>query len=72
MLLDVLEPQRHRMADQLAQHAAPPRQVADRSAFGFVDAEGEEPVELLATVVEDAERGIAGTGQLARDLEDPL
>ena len=34
-----------------------------------VDPAGEEALELLAALVEDAQRGVAGAGELARHLE---
>ena len=45
---DVAQAQRARMRDQLAEHAAPARQVADRALGPLVDAERQEAVELLA------------------------
>ncbi len=36
---------------------------------GLVDAVGDEALELVAVFVEHAERGVAGAGQFAGDLE---
>ena len=72
MHLDVGEPERVRMRDQLTQHATAARQVADGRGALLVDAEREEALELLAALVEDADGRVARAGQLARDLEHPL
>ena len=59
-----------RMRDQLAQHAAADREVADRLSFVLVEADGEEAREPIALVVQKAERGVAGPGQLLRGAEN--
>ena len=46
MRADVVEPQRARVVDQDAEHAAAARQVADRPVRLLVDADGEEALEL--------------------------
>jgi hypothetical protein len=38
----------------------------------LVHADGEKPLELLAPLIEDAERGVAGSGELARRVEHAL
>ena len=72
MRADVVQPQRPRVGDQDAEHAAPAREVADRAVGLLVDPGGEEALELLAALVEHADRGVARAGELARDLEQPL
>ncbi len=69
MAADVGQAQRPRLLDQQAEHAAAARQVADRPPRLLVDAVGDEALQLVAVLVEHAERGVAGTGQLAGDLE---
>ena len=69
VVADVGEAQRPRLLDQQAEHAAPARQVADRAPRLLVDAVGDEALQLVAVLVEHAERGVAGAGQLAGDLE---
>ncbi len=70
VLFDVAQPQRHRLANQLAEDPAATRQAADR-AFGLVaDAEVDEAFELGATGVEHAQCRVLGRGDLARRLHD--
>ena len=71
MPADVAQAQRLRVADEDAQEAAPAGEVADRAVGRLVDPGREEPLELPAVPVEDAERRITGPGQLASCLEDP-
>ena len=66
---DVGQPQHRRMLDQLAQDAAPAREGPDRLAFGLVDPDREEALQLGSRVAENAERRVAGAGQLAGALE---
>src|SRR5262249_26583494 len=66
---DVVQPQRLRVGDEQAEDAAPARQVADGLAGLGVDAAGDEALKLDATVVEDAQRGVAGAGHAPGDLE---
>ena len=72
MHADVSQPQRLRVLDQHAQNTVPPREVADPRTGGAVDPECKEPLEAVAAVVQDAERGIAGAGEIACGLEDGL
>ncbi len=65
----MLQAQRHRVADQLAEQAPAPGEVADCLAGLLVDARGDEPLQLGTAGVEDAQRRVAGPGQLARHLE---
>ena len=58
------EPEDLRVRDELAQHAAAEREVADDLAFVLVDADGEEARERIPLLVEEAERGVACPGQL--------
>ena len=69
MFADVGEPQRPRVRDQLAQHAASSRQSADVLAFGLVDPDREEALQLCAGGVQHAQRRVAGAGELACGLE---
>ena len=48
------------------------RQLADRALRLLVDTARQEPLELLALLVEDAERRVASARELTRGLEDPL
>jgi hypothetical protein len=57
------------MRDQLAEHASPPRQVADLVAIVLVDADRYEPLELGPRLVGHAKCGVARSGQLAGGLE---
>jgi hypothetical protein len=68
MLADVRQPQRTRIADEHAEDAAAARGFADRAHSSFVDPRSEEPREPL---VEHAERGVPGTGDLERRVEHP-
>ena len=71
MQRDVGQAQRLRTADELAEHPAAARKVADLRATGVVDPHREKALERLATLVEDAQRRVARVGELARDIEDP-
>ena len=42
----LVQPQRNRMRDQLAEHPSPLRQIADPFPILLVDAERDEPLEL--------------------------
>ena len=66
----VAEAQRHRVADQLAEDAMSARQRADPARRLLVDAEGDELGQLGPLLVEHAEGGVAGVGQLAGGAED--
>jgi hypothetical protein len=72
MVADVVEPQRRRMPDQLAEYAVPARRVADPLALDRVDTPGDEAPQLAAVVVEDPDRGVPSAGQLARDAQQLL
>ena len=72
MVADLGQAQRARLLDQQAEHAAPARQVADRPPRLLVDAVGDEALQFVAVLVEHAEGGVAGPGQLAGDLEHLL
>jgi hypothetical protein len=67
--VDVPQAQRHRLADQLAEDAAATGQVADLAPDLLVDADVDEAFEFAPAGVEDAERGIAGAGQLPRRID---
>ena len=69
---DIGQAQRLRIADEDAEDAAAARKVADRAVRRLVHPRREEPVELPATLVEDAERRVAGAGQLAGGLDHAL
>ena len=72
MRTDVREAERARVADEHAEDAAASGQVADRPERGGIDPGGQEALELAATRVEHAERGVPGAGELAGRLDDPL
>ena len=63
------EPEDPRVGDELAQHAAAVREVADDLALVLVDADRQEAREPVPLVVEDAERRVARPGQLLRGAE---
>ena len=60
------------VADQDAEDPAAARQVADRRMRLGVDARGDEALELRARRIDDAERRVAGPGQLGSRLDQPL
>ena len=71
VLGDVRHAYRLRLVDEQTQHAAAVRQLADlRVQFG-ADAVDDEVVQH-AVGTDHAERAVAGAGQLARRLHDPL
>jgi hypothetical protein len=69
MVAHVGHPKRARVADQHAEEAVASGQVADRAVGVRVDPAREEALELLAALVEDAQRGVARAGELTGDLE---
>jgi hypothetical protein len=69
---DVVEPERHGIADELSEHAAARRQRPDGLALALVDAQRDESLECGARRVEHAERGVPRACQLARGLHDSL
>ena len=69
MVADVGHAQRPRIADEDAEDAVPAGQVADRAVGVRVDPTGQEALELLAALVEDAQRGVARAGELSSHLE---
>jgi hypothetical protein len=72
MRADVLEPQRLRVVDEKAQHPAPARQGADLlPPLGF-DPDGQELLELLLPLVQDAESRVTRARELAGDVEHPV
>ena len=72
VLADVGQAKRLGVADQLAEDAAAAGKLADRAPRGLVDAGGEEAVELLALLIEDADGRVARSGQLAPGFEHAL
>ena len=72
MILDVAQPQRARIANQLPEHAAAPRQRADTASRLFVHADKEKALQLALFLVEDTERRVACAGELTCGLEQPL
>ena len=72
MRAHVAQAQRARVVDQHAQDAAAAGQVTDRAMRLLVDPTRQEPLELLAPVVEHSDRGVAGVGQLLRDIEQAV
>jgi hypothetical protein len=69
MIADIAEPQRHRIAGQLAEHAAAARQLTDRRAGLLVDPGEYEPFQFVAILVEDAKGRISGARQLTRNID---
>ena len=67
---DLVQAQRRRGADELAEDAVAARRVTDPPHRGLVETAGEEPLEAGARVVEHAQRRVARPGQLTRDVED--
>ena len=62
---DVVESQRFRVANQLAEYAVTAWQWPDAGALIVIDADEQEARELLLLVVQNADRCVAGPGQLA-------
>ena len=69
---DVRQTQRPRLADEHAEDAASPRQVADRPVGLVVDADGEKPLERRSLLVEHPERRVARARELASRVEHVL
>ena len=69
---DVRQPERLGILDEHPEDAVPLREITDPRAGGSVDPEGEELLEPVAAVVEDAQRGVPGAGEVAGSLEDGL
>src|SRR6476661_10766872 len=61
-----------RLGDEDPEDAVAARKIADGRVRGVVDADGEEALEALPTVVEHAEGRVPGAGQLACDLQHPV
>ena len=72
MRAHVGQPQRPRVGDQHAEHAAAVRQVADLRGGSPRRCRGEEPLEALPPLVEHADRRVARAGHLARRLQQAL
>jgi hypothetical protein len=68
----IVQAQRRRVADELAEDAVTARQVADRLARLRIDPTGDEALQLAAVLVENADGGVAGAGQLAGDAQQLL
>ena len=64
----IAQAKRARIVDQHAEDSAPARQVADRAVGLLVDAACQEALELLAPLVEHADRRVPRSGELLRDL----
>jgi two-component system response regulator NreC len=69
VVANVVEDQRLGFLDEQAQHARAVGRVADLVPEALVDAAGEELLEFGASAVENAERGVAGTGELAGGVQ---
>jgi hypothetical protein len=69
MTAHIGETQRLRVGDQNAEHSAAVGQVSDRPVGLVVDANGEEPLEPRATLVEHAERGVLRARELTGGLK---
>ncbi len=72
MATDIGQPQRLRIADQLAEQPAAGRKRSDAAAGRLIDPVGEEAAELGAIRVEYPQRGVAGVGQLPRGVQHTL
>jgi hypothetical protein len=72
MAPDVVQAQRRRVVDQRAEDATTAWQRADHRVAGLVDAPREEAGELGPGLVEDAERRVAGFGELLRGLQHSI
>ena len=70
MVAEVLQAKRLRVADQLAEDAVTAGQGSDQRPRLRVDPGEDEAFELRLLVIEHAECGVAGAGQLARRLEN--
>jgi hypothetical protein len=69
MVADVPEAQRPRVLDQHAEDAAPAREVPDGTMRVRIDARGDEALELLPAVVQDAHGRVPRSGHVAGDVE---
>src|SRR5687767_13810621 len=69
---DVLEAQRPRIPDEEPEDPVAARERTDPRALLVVDSNSQELLELPFLLVQDAERGVARTCDLARDLEYPV
>ena len=69
---DVAQPQRLRLPDQDAEYASAARQIADRRARLLIDPERQELLERGPLLVEDSERRVACSGDLARRRQNPI
>ena len=67
---DVVQAERLRIPDQLAEHAVPARQRADSSALLLVDADEQEARQLLLPLVQDPDGGVAGAREVAGGPQD--
>lgn len=72
MTVNIGQPQRHRVCDELSEHAPPPGQRPDLTSCRLVDAQREESRQLAAGLIEHPKRRILRVGQVAARLEHPL
>ena len=72
MAADLVEPQRPRVVDEHAEHAAPVRRVADRPPARVVEPAREEARQPLALRVEHPDRRIVRARELPRGVEQPV
>ena len=72
MTVNIGQPKRHRVRDELSEHAPPPGQRPDLTSCGLVDTQREESRQLAAGLIEDPKRRILRAGQVAARLEHPL
>ena len=72
MAADRVGPKRPWIVDQRADQPAPARRVTERATRCLRYAMGEEPLQAAAVFVEDAERRVAGTGDLDGRHEDAI
>ncbi len=71
MLAEILQAQRHRVADQLTEQPAAGREGAQRVTSRLVEADGDEPREPGAVLVEQPEGPVARVDQVDRLADDP-
>jgi hypothetical protein len=69
VLANIAQAQRSGIANQLTEDAVAARKVADLRPRLLIDPHIDEALELVAILVEDAQRRVAGAGELARHLD---
>ena len=72
MRAEIREAKRLRIADEHAEDAAPAGWGPDRFDRRLVEAGDDELLDPAPALVDHAQRGVGGAGQLGRSLDDPL